>query len=166
MKQVEFGLGGGCHWCTEAVFQSLNGVSKVAQGWIASDGENSNFSEAVLITFDPEKISMNILIEIHLLTHASRVMHSMRVKYRSAIYYQNLTQKNLIEVILENLQQSERYITQILPLKSFKLNEEKFLNYYKSKPEAPFCKTFISPKLSSIRKQFGTEVKPSDTHDK
>lgn len=166
IKQVEIGLGGGCHWCTEAVFQSLIGVSKVAQGWIASDGENESFSEAVLITYDPQLISMDILIEIHLLTHASTAMHSMRVKYRSAIYYQNLSQKKSMELILDDLQQSERYITQILPLRSFKLNVEKFLNYYISKPEAPFCKTFISPKLSSIRKQFGTVVKPSDPHDK
>lgn len=162
---MEIGFGGGCHWCTEAVFQSLIGVSKVAQGWISSEGENESYSEAVVVTFDPSLISMAILIEIHLLTHASTAMHSMRVKYRSAIYYQDLTQRRAVEVILENLQQSERYITQILFLKSFKLNKEKFLNYYQSKPEAPFCKTFISPKLNFLRKQFGTVVKPSYTSE-
>ncbi|PZX59274.1 peptide-methionine (S)-S-oxide reductase [Algoriphagus ratkowskyi] len=156
------GLGGGCHWCTEAIFQSLTGVVKVAQGWIASGGVNSSFSEAVLVTFDPEVISLETLLEIHLLTHSSTSTHSLRGKYRSAIYYQNLAQKKPMEVILENLRQTDKYITKILALKSFKLNEEKFLNYYQSRPDAPFCKTYISPKLSFLRKQFTSVVKSSD----
>ena len=82
----KIGLGGGCHWCTEGVFESLLGVSKVNQGWIASSGENSDFSEAIEVYFDPVIISLSDLIEIHLYTHASRSNHSMRSKSRSASY--------------------------------------------------------------------------------
>lgn len=74
----KIGLGGGCHWCTEGVFESLLGVSKVNQGWIASSGKDSDFSEAVEVYFDPAVISLSDLIEIHLYTHASRSNHSMK----------------------------------------------------------------------------------------
>jgi peptide methionine sulfoxide reductase MsrA len=65
----KIGLGGGCHWCTEGVFESLLGVTCVNQGWIASNGENSDYSEAVEVYFDPAVISLADLIEIHLHTH-------------------------------------------------------------------------------------------------
>ncbi|MEM9546265.1 MAG: peptide-methionine (S)-S-oxide reductase [Bacteroidota bacterium] len=78
------GFGGGCHWCTEAVFQSLNGVTEVEQGWIASK-EAPLLSEAVIVHYDEKIIDLTILIEIHLRTHSATSSHSMRSKYRSAI---------------------------------------------------------------------------------
>lgn len=156
------GFGGGCHWCTEAIFQSLKGVSKVNQGWIAADNEEASFSEAVEVYFNPELINLRVLIEIHLLTHESRSMHSMRGKYRSAIYC--TTEKQLTETnfILKNLQSSTAtpYITQVLTLAHFKSNEEQFLNYYQTRPEAPFCQTYISPKLKKLRSQFAEQMNP------
>ena len=68
----KIGLGGGCHWCTEGVFESLLGIAYVNQGWIASNGENSEADE---VYFDPAVISLSDLIEIHLYTHASRSNH-------------------------------------------------------------------------------------------
>ena len=79
------GLGGGCHWCTEAVFLNLKGVVRVEQGWISASGA-VEFSEAVLVHFNPEKISIKDLIAVHLHTHKSTSSHSMRSKYRSAVY--------------------------------------------------------------------------------
>ena len=79
-------FGGGCHWCTEAVFQSIKGVLKVEQGFVASTKKNSSFSEAVIVHFEDSKIALKTLIEIHLHTHKSTSNHSMRSKYRSAIY--------------------------------------------------------------------------------
>ena len=79
-------FGGGCHWCTEAVFQSLKGVEKVEQGFITSYDQNNTFSEAVIVDFNTEKIDLKTLVEIHLHTHKSTSNHSMRKKYRSAIY--------------------------------------------------------------------------------
>ena len=81
-KIDQIALGGGCHWCTEAIFQSLIGVIKVEQGYVSSTGENSIFSEAVIIHFNAAKISLSNLIEIHLHTHNSISHHSMRDKYR------------------------------------------------------------------------------------
>ena len=93
MELVKVGFGGGCHWCTEAVFQSLIGVEKVEQGWVASTEKNKNFSEAVVVHFDVKEINLKILIEIHLRTHKSTSNHSMRTKYRSAVYYFSHQQK-------------------------------------------------------------------------
>ena len=86
------GLGGGCHWCTEGIFESLIGIKAVNQGWIASIGSDAEFSEAIEVYFDPSIISLRTLIEIHLHTHASTTNHSMRQKYRSAIYTYNESQ--------------------------------------------------------------------------
>ena len=71
--KIKIALGGGCHWCTEAVFQSLKGVEKVNQGYVASTGENNWFSEAVIVHFNDEIITLKTLIEIHLHTHKSRI---------------------------------------------------------------------------------------------
>lgn len=102
MKKI--GFGGGCHWCTEAVFQSLKGVKSVAQGWIASEGKASTFSEAVMVAYDPLKIPLKVLVEIHLRTHKSTSNHSMRKKYRSAVYVFNDEDKDKVPLLLTSLQ--------------------------------------------------------------
>lgn len=149
-------LGGGCHWCTEAVFQSLSGVEKVEQGYVASVNPNSSFSEAVIVHFNAEEISLKTLIEIHLYTHKSTSNHAMRTKYRSAIYVFSEGQKNDSINILRNFQSDfdNKIITQVCPFSEFKPSREAIQNYYQKNPEKPFCKTFINPKLQLILKQF------------
>jgi peptide-methionine (S)-S-oxide reductase len=93
MELTKIAFGGGCHWCTEAVFQTLIGVEKVEQGWISSIEKNNTFSEAVIVHFNIEKIDLKTLIEVHLLTHKSTSNHSMIKKYRSSIYYFSNQQK-------------------------------------------------------------------------
>jgi len=80
-------LGGGCHWCTEAVFQSIRGVVSVEQGYIASTEPNSSFSEAVIVSYDPLTLDIKSLIDIHIRTHSSTSTHRLRDKYRSAVYF-------------------------------------------------------------------------------
>lgn len=158
----EIGLGGGCHWCTEAVFQSLKGVLNVQQGWIASTVPNQHFSEAILISFDSTIIEVSTLIEIHLLTHASTSDHSFRSKYRSAVYYKNEECSNQLQQIITGIQQdfNEKIVTKILPLIKFKLSFTEYLNYYQTRPEAPFCVTYISPKLVLLKKKFSRYHQP------
>ena len=79
-------LGGGCHWCTEAVSQSLKGVTQVEQGYLASTDRNSYFSEGVLVSYQPDVIPLETLIEIHLLTHESTSNHSFRKKNTAALF--------------------------------------------------------------------------------
>lgn len=151
-------LGGSCHWCTEAIFQSLIGVADVAQGWVQSINENDSFSEAVIVKFSPSVIPLKVLIEIHLRTHKSTVHHSMRTKYRSAIYYYTETQRDTIVDILKELQKSfnQKIITQVLPFVAFKASREEITNYYYSNPQKPFCRQFIHPKLQLLVKEFSS----------
>jgi peptide-methionine (S)-S-oxide reductase len=150
------GFGGGCHWCTEAVFSSLKGVTSVLQGWIASNGVNSSFSEGVIIEFDDAIISFKILISIHLHTHSSMANHTMRDKYRSAIYTFNQQDAANAKAAIAALQPDfvGAIITQVLPYADFKLNREDSLNYYFTDPDRPFCENYINPKLKLILKQF------------
>ncbi len=157
LKSIErITLGGGCHWCTEAIFQSLIGVEKVAQGYVASTGEYSSFSEAVIVHFNPDLIELKRLIEIHLYTHKSTSNHSMREKYRSGVYTYSETQKENASKILENLQVdfNNKLITKVYPFRTFKASREELHNYYRKDPEKPFCKTFIAPKLTLLFNQF------------
>ena len=146
------GFGGGCHWCTEAVFQHVKGVTKVEQGYIASTGTNAPFSEGVIVHYNTTIVSLEILIEIHLDSHASTTNHSMRDRYRSAIYYMDLKTKDIAQIALEKLQQEndKNYITKVLSFQSFKASRESIRDYYKKNPNAPFCTRYILPKLKEM----------------
>lgn len=156
MELTKIAFGGGCHWCTEAVFQSLIGVEKVEQGWVASNENNKNFSEAVIVQFDTSKIELKTLIEIYLLTHKITSNHSMRKKYRSAIYYFSDKHKLESKLQLRRLQSKfeNKIITQVLVFQQFKPSSLEFQDYYKTNPEKPFCKTYIIPKLILLKKDF------------
>lgn len=156
----KIGLGGGCHWCTEAVFQSLRGVEKVEQGFIASTDKNHTFSEAVIVHFEAATISMKDLIEIHLLTHESTSDHSMRQKYRSAVYTFSEDQLQETKEQLIRLQSDfERpLITDALPFNRFRPSEAQFTDYYYKNPQKPFCQNYIQPKLELLLKRFSNVV--------
>jgi peptide-methionine (S)-S-oxide reductase len=154
------GFGGSCHWCTEAIFSSLIGVAEVQQGWIASELENTAYAEAVLLTFDPALISLQTLVSIHLYTHSCTSNHSMRAKYRSAVYARTRQELLTVKEVLQLLQQDypNPIITQALRLQHFKLNTEEFLNYYYKDPGKPFCENIVNPKLKLLLQQFATVV--------
>lgn len=161
IKSQKIALGGGCHWCTEAVFQALQGVCNVEQGFVASTGENSSFSEAVIVHFNPDIIPLEKLIEVHLYTHKSTSNHSMRNKYRSAVYYFEENQESELNKALEKLQVSfnEKIITRVFPFKAFRASREEIQNYYLKDPEKPFCRNYINPKLAILRNQFSEDLK-------
>jgi peptide-methionine (S)-S-oxide reductase len=159
-KSARIGLGGGCHWCTEAVYQSLIGVIKVEQGFVASYDKHDSFSEAVIVHYRETEISLKELIAIHLHTHESTSDHSMRGKYRSAVYTFDTTQADRVKRILKELQEDFKkpLVTKPYPFKSFKPSDEMFQDYYYSDPEKPFCKKHISPKLQVLLDKFSNKV--------
>jgi peptide-methionine (S)-S-oxide reductase len=163
MTIESIGLGGGCHWCTEAVFQSLFGVENTQQGWIKSAPPHDSFSEAVIVTFNSAEISLSTLLEIHLRTHASQSAHKLRQKYRSAIYTYTDKQAKNCKKILKNLQPRfpHKLIIEVLPFADFTASGKQYQNYYAQNPERPFCKTYIDPKLSLLRKEYSKHINES-----
>jgi len=138
------------------MFLSLKGVLRVEQGWIASQPPYEAFSEAVMVTYDPEVIALEDLIAIHLHTHASTSNHSMRSKYRSAVYWFDAEEETMIKAIIDNLQSQfdKPVITEVLPFVSFKPSLPSYRNYYYSNPDKPFCIVYIHPKLQLLKTRF------------
>lgn len=151
------GLGGGCHWCTEAVFAALRGVIRVEQGFIRSDAPDDDFSEAVLLTFKADIISLRNLIEIHLRTHSSTSNHSMRRKYRSAVYVMDEVQAEAARRALIEVRPGfdAPLVTRVLPFRAFEASDERFQRYSEKNAGGPFCTAYIDPKLALLRKEFG-----------
>jgi peptide-methionine (S)-S-oxide reductase len=158
IRKIAFG--GGCHWCTEAIFLSLKGVQKVEQGFIAATESASSFSEAVIVSHQEDHISLKKLIAIHLHTHKSTKDHSSRTKYRSAVYVFDTSEINEVKNILRSLQNDfvDPLITQVLLHTDFKPSEEQFKNYYYSNPEKSFCERYITPKLNKISNDFSNLI--------
>lgn len=156
------GFGGGCHWCTEAVFAALRGVTRVRQGFIRSHAPDDSFSEAVLVTFDPARIPFRTLIEIHLRTHASTSDHSMRGKYRSAIYTCDPDQADAAAAIIADLRAADGagYVTRILPCVGFRPSDPRFHRYGERNAGKPFCTRYIDPKLARLRDGYAEFLRP------
>ncbi|WP_422033468.1 peptide-methionine (S)-S-oxide reductase [Roseovarius sp.] len=155
------GFGGGCHWCTEAVFAALRGVGRVEQGFIRSEPPDDGWSEAVRLGFDPGEIDREVLIEVHLRTHASTSDHSMRGKYRSAVYVTDAAQGAAVRDSLDRLQAGfdRPLVTRVLPLAAFRASEERFRNYHEKQAGGPFCTRYIDPKLDRLRAEFAPHLR-------
>jgi len=109
-----------------------------------------------LVEYDPGLLSLYDLTGIHLHSHSCTNAHSMRSKYRSAIYVFNTDQELECYSAIEKLQSEfdKRILTEVLHFKDFKLNSEEYLDYYHRNPEKPFCKTHIEPKLRRLMERY------------
>ncbi|WP_116106999.1 peptide-methionine (S)-S-oxide reductase [Lewinella sp. IMCC34191] len=150
---TRIGLGGGCHWCTEGVFVGLDGVERVEQGWIAADPPFGAPSEAVIVHFNPQKIRLETLISVHLQTHSATNSHPLRGKYRSAVYYFSEEQRRESEQILSKFGRvpDQPLLTKTLPFRTFTPSLPEHRDYYRSDPERPFCRRYITPKIERLR---------------
>ena len=135
-------------------------MTLVEQGFIRSEAPADTWSEAVIVHYAPELIELAILMEVHLRTHAATKRHSMRSKYRSAVYTFDEEQREAAwsHLLLLQKQFDEPLVTEILPFCAFRASDERFHDYYLSNPDRPFCKTYIDPKLDLIRLNFQSLV--------
>ena len=144
-------FGGGCHWCTEAVFQHVPGVVRVEQGFAGGPPPDDALSEAARVWWDASVVTLVTLVGIHLDTHAAQSDHSMRGKYRSAVYAADAGTEEAARVALSS--EAERrgpLVTRVLPLARFERSSERYRDYYRRRPDAPFCRTHIAPKLARL----------------
>jgi len=163
MKVLEdIGLGGGCHWCTEGIFQMLKGVVRVDQGFIRSEPPSDAWAEGVIVHFNPAEIDLLVLIEVHLRTHRASAPYVAEIKYRSAIYTNDEEQRQrAIDAIAELQPGFDPPIeTRIIPFREFQPSDERLQNYYATDPDRPFCRRYIDPKLDFIRRNFAAVVAP------
>lgn len=172
-------LGGGCFWCVEAVFSDLRGVRKVEAGY--SGGQlpqptydqvstgTSGHAEVVQITFDPEIISFEVLLELFFSVHDPTTLNrqgpDVGNQYRSVIFYHNDEQKTIAEQIIDKLTSAKIWktplVTQIEPFQTFYKAEDYHQKYFKLHPKRAYCKAIISPKVAKLRKYHLEKLKTS-----
>ncbi len=152
-KLQRIGLGGGCHWCTEGVFVSLPGVSRVEQGWIAAPPPDDAYSEAVIVHFDPTLLDLPELIAVHVETHSAGGDHRLRHRYRSAVYAFDNGQLRRVEFLLGQLEDRypDRLLTRGLRFAGFRHSLPEHRDYFRRGPDRPFCRRYIAPKVERLR---------------
>ncbi len=159
---AKLGFGGGCHWCTEGVFQALRGVAQVDQGFVQADALADTWAEGVIVTFDPLVIGLATLCEVHFRTHSATRARSPRGRYRSAIYTFEDSQRHEAELAIARFadESGKTVHTLVLPLRGFRASDERYQNYYRTDPSRPFCRRYIDPKLDFIRRHFSEVALP------
>ena len=172
-------LGGGCFWCTEAVFSEVRGVEKVESGYSGGTVPNPTYeevctgrtghAEVVKVSFDPSEISLadilEIFFDVHDPTSLNRQGEDVGTQYRSAIFYYNDAQKETIDQAIQNMKKSGKYrrpiVTSVEKFTAFYPSEEYHHNYYNRNGSAPYCRAVISPKLQKFRHSYGAKVRIS-----
>ncbi len=170
-------FGGGCFWCTEAVFKRLKGVESVISGYCGGKRESPSYeqvssgatghAESVQITFDPRIISYDKLLDVFFATHDPTTMNrqgaDVGTQYRSVIFYHSDDQKKEILGKIKQLEASKVYeghiVTQVLPYEAFYTAEEYHQNYFDSNPLQPYCQVVINPKIRKLLEKYGKDVK-------
>ena len=166
-------LGGGCFWCTEAIFKRLKGVTSVVSGYAGGTMENpsyekvsqgsTGYAEAIQIKFDPSIISYEKILEVFWATHDPTTLNrqgaDVGTQYRSAIFYHDLKQKE----IAEKSKQSS-FVTEIVPLDKFYKAEEYHQNFYEKNKSSPYCQIVINPKIQKLIEKFGKDVKENENN--
>ncbi|MGF1683090.1 peptide-methionine (S)-S-oxide reductase [Photobacterium minamisatsumaniensis] len=155
----QVGFSGGCYWCIEAVFQSLIGVRSVRQGWIKPINGLS-YTEGVFIDFDPDDISLEVLIAVHLHTHDCTTSHALRYRYPSGVYILNEAQRTaaMRAMALNQADFTKPLLTRVYDFGDFKLSKESQWDYYYSDPQKPFCLSKINPKLQLLLARFSDHI--------
>ncbi len=170
-------FGSGCFWCTEAIFELVEGVDSVASGYTGGKIKNPTYeqvcsektghAEAIQLTFDPEVISYDELLEIFWKTHdpttLNRQGNDAGTQYRSVIFYNSEEQKQLAEKYKEALDKSGAWehpiVTEILPATEFYKAENYHQDYYSNNPNQGYCAFIITPKVEKFKEVFKDKLK-------
>ncbi|MEM8895678.1 MAG: peptide-methionine (S)-S-oxide reductase MsrA [Bacteroidota bacterium] len=170
-------FGAGCFWCTEAVFQRLMGVEKVESGFSGGHIKNPSYREVVTgrtghaevaqITYDPEQISYEELLEVFWKTHDPTTLNrqgaDVGTHYRSAVFYHTEEQGELARSYKEKLDAaqiwSDPIVTEIAPFDAFYPAEDYHQDYYNQNQSQPYCAFVINPKVNKLKAVFADKLK-------
>jgi peptide-methionine (S)-S-oxide reductase len=165
-------FGGGCFWCTEAVFKMLKGVSKVLPGYAGGtvpnptyeqvSAGNTGHAEVIYIEYDPEQVKYRDLLTVFFGSHdpttINRQGDDVGEQYRSVIFYTTPEQKEEAENFIKEINNSNLsgspVVTTVEPLKEFYEAEDYHKDYFAKNKNAPYCQVVINPKLEKVQKQF------------
>lgn len=170
-------FGSGCFWCTEAIFERVNGVIKVVSGYSGGTTENPTYkevctgttrhAECTQIYFDPNVVTYDELLEIFWKTHdpttLNRQGNDIGTQYRSIIFYHNAEQKQKAEYYKKKLEEEKIWenpiVTEITEFKKFFPAEDYHQNYYENNPYQGYCAFVITPKIEKFEKIFKDKLK-------
>ncbi|SKB81866.1 peptide-methionine (S)-S-oxide reductase MsrA [Maribacter arcticus] len=162
-------IGGGCFWCTEAVFQEVRGIQKVISGYTGGNAPGrptyreicsglTGHAEVVQVTFDPSVISYEDILIIFMTTHdptsLNRQGADAGTQYRSVIYYHDDNQERKAKAVLVEMSAlyQKPIVTELSPIGIFYDAEEDHQDYYKNNSQQGYCQVVINPKLAKLRK--------------
>jgi peptide-methionine (S)-S-oxide reductase len=170
-------FGGGCFWCTEAVFDELQGVVSVMPGYAGGAMKNPTYeqvcsgrtghAEVIRIEFNPSQIAFNDLLTVFFATHDPTTLNrqgsDVGTQYRSVVLYTDEQQKRQAESLIKELNDSNSFggavVTTVEPLTEFYPAEDYHQRFYARNPYQPYCVFTIPPKLAKLHKQFMTLLK-------
>lgn len=169
-------VGGGCFWCTEAVFQEVKGVENVISGYSGGTVPGyptyreicsglTGHAEVIQITFNADIISFQDILVIFMTTHDPTTLNRQGAdrgtQYRSVIFYEDQTQKETAQRVINELQNyfENPIVTEISPLEKFYEAEAEHQNYYKNNQSQGYCSYVITPKLAKLRQLHGDKLK-------
>jgi peptide-methionine (S)-S-oxide reductase len=165
-------LGGGCFWCTEAVYVNVRGVTDVESGYSNGQAERPSYeqvctgrtghNEVVKLTFDPAQISVRQILEIFFVIHdpttLNRQGNDAGTQYRSGIYYTTPEQKEAADAIIREMSQDKLFgspvVTEVLPLANYWPAEEYHQDFFEKNPNQGYCVAVAGPKVAKFRKTF------------
>jgi peptide-methionine (S)-S-oxide reductase len=168
-------FGGGCFWCTEAAFQRIKGVTKVAPGYAGGEVAQPSYeqvttgrtghAEVVRVSYDPDVISykqlLKVFFAIHDPTTPNRQGNDIGPQYRSVILFADDEQRQEAENFIAeiNPEFDNRIVTEMKPLEAFYEAEEYHHDYFNRNPNAGYCQVIIAPKVAKLRKEYAEMVK-------
>lgn len=170
-------LGGGCFWCTEAVYLELNGVVAVLPGYSGGSvisptynevvAGNTGHAEVVQVTFDPMVVTFKEILEVFFATHDPTTLNrqgaDIGTQYRSAVFFHSKEQKEIANQIITLLNKQKVFenpvVTEVSMFDKFYVAEDYHVNYYKKNKNQPYCQFVVSPKLDKFEKVFKDKLK-------
>lgn len=170
-------LGGGCFWCTEAVFDNVTGVEDVVSGYAGGHlanptyqqvcAETTGHAEVVQIKFDPNAISYKEILEIFFGTHdpttLNRQGNDVGSSYRSAVFYHSPEQKETAQQVIRELTEEDVFgkpiVTEVTEYTNFFPAEDYHQEYFANNPTQPYCAAVVAPKVGKFRQKFAHRLK-------
>ena len=168
-------LGGGCFWCTEAVYERVQGVSAVESGYSNGQALNPSYeevcggdtghNEVVRVSFDPQAISLREILEIFFVIHdpttLNRQGNDAGTQYRSGIYFHTPAQEAVAREVLAQVDALHRgrVVTEVLPEQNYSRAEDYHQHYFANHPGQGYCAMVVAPKVEKFKKTFAARLR-------